>query len=368
MDASRFVRGLLDDQEDPQQPQYVQANDFPARTYGLLDQLFPDPYKAAGDAVKQYQGGDVLGAFEKMFEATPQTGMFVGGKALERAFPGAEKAAVEMERAGKSPMEIAQEKLLHRASDVSKTDVGNKNAPGPWRGEISDDRLRFNMPVDGRDAKKGVKLSDFITHDKAFEAVPELADMKAIFNPKSQDLASFVQPGHYDQLPDGGIVYGPLAFDEKIAGPFANSFVHELNHAADNVTGLPSGGHPGLISSPRMQSVIFDRMMQHPEDTPLGRLYRSLKLDGNPVTKGDEYYKQAKGVYNLLGGEQQAYAAGDRFWMSPDLRRARPVIKPNEPTGYTAPVSEHLAIPQNLWQSLWEQFHNKPYPSSSQLP
>lgn len=32
MDASAFVRGLLDDQEDPQQPQYVQANDFPART------------------------------------------------------------------------------------------------------------------------------------------------------------------------------------------------------------------------------------------------------------------------------------------------------------------------------------------------
>jgi hypothetical protein len=74
MDASRFVRGLLDDQEDPQQPQYVPANDFPARTYGLLDQLLPDPYKAAGDAVKQYQGGDVLGAFETMFGGMPTTG------------------------------------------------------------------------------------------------------------------------------------------------------------------------------------------------------------------------------------------------------------------------------------------------------
>jgi hypothetical protein len=74
MDASRFVRGLLADQEDPQQPQYVQANDFPARIYGLLDQLLPDPYKAAGDAVKQYQGGDVLGAFETMFGGMPTTG------------------------------------------------------------------------------------------------------------------------------------------------------------------------------------------------------------------------------------------------------------------------------------------------------
>lgn len=74
MDASSFVRGLLDDQEDPQQPQYVQGNDFPARAYGLLDQLFPDPYKAAGDAVKQYRGGDVLGAFETMFGSMPTTG------------------------------------------------------------------------------------------------------------------------------------------------------------------------------------------------------------------------------------------------------------------------------------------------------
>jgi hypothetical protein len=99
MDASRFVRGLLDDQEDPQQPQYVQANDFPARTYGLLDQLLPDPYKAAGDAVKQYQGGDVLGAFETMFGGMPTTGALkvkapakVAGKAPAAGFDQAKMA------------------------------------------------------------------------------------------------------------------------------------------------------------------------------------------------------------------------------------------------------------------------------------
>ena len=74
MDASGFIRGLLDDQEDPQQPQYVASNDFGPRAYGLLDQLFPDPYKASGDAVAQYKKGDLLGAFETMFGSMPTTG------------------------------------------------------------------------------------------------------------------------------------------------------------------------------------------------------------------------------------------------------------------------------------------------------
>lgn len=74
MDQSRFIRGLLDDPADPQQPQYVPANDFGPRAYGLLNTLFPDPYEAVGDAVRQYRGGDAVGAFETMFGAIPATG------------------------------------------------------------------------------------------------------------------------------------------------------------------------------------------------------------------------------------------------------------------------------------------------------
>lgn len=261
-------------------------------------------------------------------------------------------------------MEIAKDTLLHRGSDASLVD---KNAPDAWRGEISDDGLRFNIPVDGRAAKKGVSLSDFVKHDKAFDAVPELASLKAIYNPKSQDMASFVQPGHNAKLPEGGIVYGPLALNEKAVGPFANTFIHEMNHASDYFTGLPAGGHPSLISSPRMQSAITDRMLQNPAGSSLGDLYRSLKLPGNPSTNS-KWQDQAKTIYDLLAGEQQAYAAGDRFWMSPDKRRARPVIGPNEPTGYSVPVDQHIAVPQNLWQSLWEQFHGQKYPAATELP
>lgn len=74
MDQSRFIRGLLDDPADPQQPQYVPANDFGPRAYGLLNTLFPDPNVMVGDAIKQYRGGDAVGAFETMFGAIPATG------------------------------------------------------------------------------------------------------------------------------------------------------------------------------------------------------------------------------------------------------------------------------------------------------
>jgi len=74
MDQSRFIRGLLSDPVDPQLPQYVPENDFGPRAYGLLNQLFPDPYEATGDAVRQFRGGDAIGAFETLFGAMPTTG------------------------------------------------------------------------------------------------------------------------------------------------------------------------------------------------------------------------------------------------------------------------------------------------------
>lgn len=75
MEQSRFIRGLLDDPRDPQLPQYEPQNDFAPRAYGLLNELFPDPNVMVGDAVRQYRGGDPIGAFETMFSATPATGM-----------------------------------------------------------------------------------------------------------------------------------------------------------------------------------------------------------------------------------------------------------------------------------------------------
>lgn len=107
MDQSAFIRGLLDDQEDPQQPQYVQSNDFGPRAYGLLDQLFPDPYQAAGDAVKQYKGGDVLGAFETMFGGMPTTGALKvkpPAKAAAPAFDQAKMAVQYPDRLPGAPM------------------------------------------------------------------------------------------------------------------------------------------------------------------------------------------------------------------------------------------------------------------------
>ena len=65
MDQSRFIRGLLDDPADPQQPQYVPANDFGPRAYGLLNTLFPDPYEAVPSANSAELPGDEAHAFNR---------------------------------------------------------------------------------------------------------------------------------------------------------------------------------------------------------------------------------------------------------------------------------------------------------------
>jgi len=85
VDQSRFIRGLLDDPRDPQLPQYEPQNDFAPRAYGLLNELFPDPNVMVGDAVRQYRGGDAIGAFETMFGAMPTTGALKVGKRVEAA-------------------------------------------------------------------------------------------------------------------------------------------------------------------------------------------------------------------------------------------------------------------------------------------
>lgn len=105
--ANAFIRGLLDDPEDPQLPQYVSANDFGPRAFGLLNQLMPDPYEATGDAVRQYKGGDLLGAFETMFGAMPSTGIVTkagkAAKAASAASPGYNQAKMAVQYPDRLP-------------------------------------------------------------------------------------------------------------------------------------------------------------------------------------------------------------------------------------------------------------------------
>lgn len=108
MDQSRFIRGLLSDPADPQLPQYVPENDFGPRAYGLLNQLFPDPYEATGDAVRQFRGGDAIGAFETLFGAMPTTGALKAARpakaAAAPAFDQAKMAAQYPDRLPGAPM------------------------------------------------------------------------------------------------------------------------------------------------------------------------------------------------------------------------------------------------------------------------
>jgi hypothetical protein len=107
MDQSRFIRGLLSDPADPQLPQYVPEKDFGPRAYGLLNDIFPDPNVSVGNAIRQYQGGDPLGAFETMFGAMPTTGALKAASKPAKAaigFDQAKMAAQYPDRLPGAPM------------------------------------------------------------------------------------------------------------------------------------------------------------------------------------------------------------------------------------------------------------------------
>jgi hypothetical protein len=103
MDQSRFIRGLLSDPSDPQLPQYVPENDFGPRAFGLLNELFPDPNVSVGNAIRQYRGGDALGAFETMFGAMPTTGALKAASRAPKAAPAFDQARMAVQYPDRLP-------------------------------------------------------------------------------------------------------------------------------------------------------------------------------------------------------------------------------------------------------------------------
>jgi len=159
MDQSRFIRGLLSDPADPQQPQYVPENDFGPRAYGLLNDIFPDPNVSVGNAIRQYRAGDALSAFETMFGAMPTTGALKAAKA-----PSASISSISNGMDSFAPQFARQRdpRLFH---PISSTKL-----PRPL-GEMHAD----TTPVEGYAAPKFIRPEDL----EGSSLIPALGDRAA---------------------------------------------------------------------------------------------------------------------------------------------------------------------------------------------
>lgn len=229
MDQSRFIRGLLSDPVDPQLPQYVPENDFGPRAFGLLNSLFPDPYEATGDAIRQYRGGDAIGAFETMFGAMPTTG------ALKAAKAG---------KAANLPMDEASR--LTRAAEQGFTIDAYKGSPaysgGPvrnWRGETIED-APFNL------------ISEFNSPEKPYAGFftdsPDVASKFAdVFGSRANEWGASVFPTKLR-------MQNPLVIDgkNKPAAAFQFESIAREHGTHDNLEAFqkafaPDSNYDGLI-------------------------------------------------------------------------------------------------------------------------
>jgi hypothetical protein len=321
MDASAFVRGLLDDQEDPQQPQYVQANDFPARTYGLLDQLLPDPYKAAGDAVKQYQGGDVLGAFETMLGATPQTGMFLGrgAKVADHA---------KLAHAEKMADEGASRESIWDATGWFK------GVDGKWRFEIPDNGASLKGYIQRGAAFEG-KLPEVVSHDQAFDAYPNMKDIEVNYGQRG------VASGAYAPPIDG--VHGVDEFiriGSRSDNPLSTA-LHEMQHAVQNREGFAPGGNNLTLKKGTPAWEIYKERVKA-MTTPLNhetfskaagyeglapdrdyQVYLKMTKKPSPVADKAAQEYAANEAYRRSAGEVEARTTQKRMSLDADQRAAR---------------------------------------------
>lgn len=319
MDQSRFIRGLLDDPEDPQQPQYVPANDFGPRAYGLLNTLFPDPNVMVGDAIKQYRGGDAVGAFETMLGSIPQTGMFLGRNAKTADL-------------GK----LAQAEKM-AAEGAPRENIWNdtgwfKGVDGDWRFEIPDNKSLFWGKKDASTVGEALK------HDELYQAYPNAADVSFEWLPdvKGRYKGSF-QPN--DEYPWAGNI---TVMTPRGATPDAGSTtLHELQHYIQRQENNATGGNtfslkPGTpawdIYKERIAAITtplnhetYSLAAGYDGLAPLKDYKAYVKMAKKPsvmVDRAAQEYAVGEG-YRRLAGEVEARTTQKRIDMTADERRAR---------------------------------------------
>ena len=214
------------------------------------------------------------------------------------------------------------------------TETGTFRGPeGKWRQEISDENLKIN---DFRNTGGGISIS----HPElqaSYEQIPR--GVKVQTNPQFEQMASYEAPKReLDwRLGEGGTITVPANEPAPL-----DVYAHELQHAVQHKEDFAKGGSPA-----RMTVLLEDLAKQKRAEA---KKYFNLSTNNDPLNpqiikpgarqKGLALEKQARlledkammayhseqaklDLYNQLAGEAEARAVQERFYMTPEERRAK---------------------------------------------
>ena len=257
--------------------------------------------------------------------------------------PQMEARAQAMKDAGATPLEVQKHAGMLQLKD------------GQWVHEIPDEhaavfdyKLEENTPLAAQArVGKGVPLSAIMQHPQLSIAYPGLMDKIHVrISPK-------LRGGEGEYNPHtGNITMGvPNSYDTSGLNTFRKTLLHEVNHAANHLEGLPRGDSPSNIRknleehTQTLDSYLVDlqsRIQEAKQQGDAQRVARLQKLYAHTEKQmaywtPEQINKTAWERYGKAGGENLSVASQDRADMTAEERRNTPVEK-----SFSYPVKEQI--------------------------
>lgn len=194
-----------------------------------------------------------------------------------------------------SRAETANRSNLMRAIYMQKDGVPDESiyAKTGWFFGSADNKPRFEIPDDlakiSDDVYNGIKtdkefqgpINQGLTHDKLYEAYPELGDIKASFYASKEPAGTYSAPT--DTITIGGSSTG---LQRSVA-------LHELQHAIQQTQGFARGGSPEMFEQSEgfnfkqlQDAAILDKTMRASNFDQLEALNRFKELFGRKPEPG----------------------------------------------------------------------------------
>ncbi|NDB69772.1 MAG: hypothetical protein EB015_17560 [Methylocystaceae bacterium] len=337
MASKSFIRGLLDDPEDPQLPQYnPQGGWDAAANFGRMAAGMTTP-GAVADAAgllgspslrENVSGGNYLDAAMQGVGVLPVVGGvakgLLGAGALYKA---AKMGAPEIKTALNPSIvrmflgpnaktadkaALAEAEKMHSAGAPRENIIDKtgwfKGVDDKWRFEVPDNEASLKGYIQPGAAFEG-DLSEAITHPDVYNAYPNMRDINLNYGQNG------VSSGAYAPPIDG--IHGVdehIRIGRKSDNPLSTG-LHEMQHAIQDREGFAAGGNNLTLKPGTPAWDIYQERLQAIK-TPLNRETYSLAAGYDGLAPEKDYKAYLKIVKNpepYIIKEAQKYAADTAY-------------------------------------------------------
>lgn len=330
MASKSFIRGLLDDPEDPQLPQYnPQGGWDTAANFGRMAAGMTTPgavadaagYLGGPSVAENVRGGNYGDAALQALGLIPGVGLLgkVAGGAKMAMFLGPTAKLADKVKLG-----IAEKMASDGASREAIWDATGwfKGVDDKWRFEIPDDKASLKGYIQPGSLYDG-KLPEVINHEQIFKAYPDTRDIDVNYGQRG------VSSGAYAPPLDG--IHGldeSIRIGAKSDNPLSTG-LHEIQHAIQDREGFAAGGNNFILRAGTPAWDIYQERLKAIK-TPLNRETYSLAAGYEGLAPEKDYKAYLKMVNkpsDLVLREAQKYAADTAYMKSAGEVEARTTQK-----------------------------------------